>query len=252
MSSSSTHTDKAKATFTQQHLSCCTAGWTLSIRGPQSWHSTYCLAGSRRTQAEEGGRREAVMMRQSQIIGNLVSLALLCTENVVYFFIPGQPDTTSHAFVGETVILPCTTTSPGELTTSNSMVYWQIESVVVHFFRNGRDSLESQDPRYHGRTSLFLDQMKHGNFSLKLSNVQLVDTAVYTCIYKQTGDLLNKTQKSKIKLIVSGKTFFSSEGGSRGQHFLLTSHVWPSTGMTSIFKANLHSVSLCSLLLLKE
>lgn len=88
------------------------------------------------------------------------------------------------------------------------MVYWQIESVLVHFFRNGRDSLELQDPRYHGRTSLFLDQMKHGNFSLKLSNVQLVDTAVYTCIYKQTGDLLNKTQKSKIKLIVSGKIFF--------------------------------------------
>lgn len=115
----------------------------------------------------------------------------------------GQPDTTRHAFVGETVILPCTTASPGQSISSNSMVYWQIESVLVHFFRNGRDSLELQDPRYHGRTSLFLDQMKHGNFSLKLSNVQLVDTAVYTCIYKQTGDLLNKTQKSKIKLIVS-------------------------------------------------
>ncbi|XP_074890800.1 ICOS ligand-like [Buteo buteo] len=130
--------------------------------------------------------------------------ALWMVASLLFASLPrGQPDTTSHAFVGETVILPCTTTSPGELISSNLMLYWQIESVLVHFFRNGQDSLKLQDPRYHGRTSLFLDQMKHGNFSLKLSNVQLFDTAVYTCIYKQTGDLLNKTQKSKIKLIVS-------------------------------------------------
>jgi len=110
-----------------------------------------------------------------------------------------------HAFVGETVILPCTTTSPGELTLSNSMLYWQIDSVVVHFFHDGQDSLKFQAKEYHGRTSLFLDQMRNGNFSLKLSNVQLNDTALYTCIYKQTGDHPNKTQKSQIELIVSGK-----------------------------------------------
>ncbi|XP_040441144.1 myelin-oligodendrocyte glycoprotein-like [Falco naumanni] len=115
----------------------------------------------------------------------------------------GQPDTTCHAFVGETVILPCTTTSPRELTLSNSMLYWQIDSVVVHFFHNGKDSLASQDKRYCGRTSLFGDQVKHGNFSLKLSNVQLLDAAEYSCIYKQTGDHPSKTQKSKIKLIVA-------------------------------------------------
>ncbi|NXC12281.1 VTCN1 inhibitor, partial [Corythaeola cristata] len=126
------------------------------------------------------------------------------------FFIPGQPDTTCHAFVGETVILPCsTTTSPGELILSKSMLYWQIDSVsvsvLVHFFRNGQNSLKLQNNHYRGRTSLFLDEMKHGNFSLKLSNVQLRDAAVYSCIYKQTGNHLNQTWKSKIKLIVSGK-----------------------------------------------
>ncbi|XP_075299387.1 myelin-oligodendrocyte glycoprotein-like [Opisthocomus hoazin] len=115
----------------------------------------------------------------------------------------GQLDTMCHAFVGETVILPCTTTSPGELTLSNSMLYWQIDSVVVHFFHDGQDSLKFQAKEYHGRTSLFLDQMRNGNFSLKLSNVQLNDTALYTCIYKQTGDHPNKTQKSQIELIVS-------------------------------------------------
>ncbi|NXS99616.1 VTCN1 inhibitor, partial [Jacana jacana] len=116
----------------------------------------------------------------------------------------GQPDTTCHAFVGETVILPCTTISPGELILSNSILYWQIEhTVLVHFFYKGQNLLDRQEKRYYGRTSLFFDQMKHGNFSLKLSNVQLLDTAEYACIYKQTGDDPNQTQKSKINLIVS-------------------------------------------------
>ncbi|NWR72282.1 MOG protein, partial [Centropus unirufus] len=139
----------------------------------------------------------------------------------------GQSDTTCHAFVGETVVLPCTTTSPGELTLSRSMLYWQIDSVdsvnsvLVHFFHNGKDSLTYQDKDYHGRTSLFLEQMKHGNFSLKISNIRLLDAAVYTCIYKQTGDHPNKTQKSQIKLIVSGKTFFLSL--ERGRHSQISS-----------------------------
>ncbi|NWW47780.1 VTCN1 inhibitor, partial [Pedionomus torquatus] len=126
----------------------------------------------------------------------------------------GQPDTTCHAFVGETVILPCTTTSPGELILSNSILYWQIEhTVVVHFFYKGQDMLDEQEERYYGRTSLFLDQMKHGNFSLKLSNVQLLDTAEYTCIYKQTGDHPNKTQKSKINLILHANLLFFNFSG---------------------------------------
>ncbi|NWW06009.1 MOG protein, partial [Oreocharis arfaki] len=117
-------------------------------------------------------------------------------------FIPGQLDTTCHVFVGETVVLPCTI-SPGELNLAKSMLYWQIGSRLVHFFQNGQDSLEKQDKSFHGRTSLFPDQMKHGNFSLKISNVQLEDNDEYTCIYRQTGD--HKTNKSKIKLNVSGK-----------------------------------------------
>ncbi|NXO63363.1 VTCN1 inhibitor, partial [Phainopepla nitens] len=115
----------------------------------------------------------------------------------------GQLDTTCHAFVGETVILPCTTTPPGELTLSKSMLYWQIGTELVHFFQNGQDSLESQDEKFHGRTSLFLDQMKHGNLSLKISNVQLRDDAEYSCIYRQVEN--HETKKSVIKLNVSGK-----------------------------------------------
>ncbi|XP_039911687.1 V-set domain containing T-cell activation inhibitor 1-like isoform X2 [Hirundo rustica] len=114
----------------------------------------------------------------------------------------GQLDTTCHAFVGETVVLPCTTAPPEELNLSKSMLYWQIGTKeLVHFFKNGQDSLEDQDEKFRGRTSLFLDLMKYGNLSLKISNVQLRDNAEYSCIYRQTER--QQTEKSTVKLHVS-------------------------------------------------
>ncbi|NWV47633.1 MOG protein, partial [Daphoenositta chrysoptera] len=127
----------------------------------------------------------------------------------------GQLDSTCHAFVGETVVLPCTTSPPGELTLAKSMLYWQIGRRLVHFFQNGQDSLKAQDQQFQGRTSLFLDQMKHGNLSLKISNVQLPDDAEYICIYKQTGG--HQTQKSKIKLNVSAPSRIEEPLSPSGQ-----------------------------------
>lgn len=148
------------------------------------------------------------------------------------------------------MVLPCTTSPPEDLSLAKSKLYWQIGRKIVHFFRKGKDSLDNQHEDFHGRTSLFLDQMKHGNLSLKLSNVQLEDNAEYSCIYKPSED--HETKESKIKLNVSGKVLFSSEGVSRGHHFLLISHIWSLTGITSIFKAIFPFVTFCSLLLLEE
>ncbi|XP_051626846.1 myelin-oligodendrocyte glycoprotein-like isoform X2 [Manacus candei] len=144
----------------------------------------------------------------------------------------GQPET-YRAFVGETVVLPCSTTPPGELIFSKSMLYWQIDQKIVHFFQKGQDSLGTQDKRFRGRTSLFLDQMKHGNLSLKISNVQLQDNAEYTCIYKQDAD--HQTKKSNIKLSVSGQSQIASRSPpetpclavfSLSLHLLVTLGVW--------------------------
>ncbi|XP_032909190.1 programmed cell death 1 ligand 1-like [Catharus ustulatus] len=112
----------------------------------------------------------------------------------------GQLDTTCHAFVGDNVLLPCST-SPREVNLSELLLYWQIGNEGVHYFHYGKDSLKKQDEKFQGRTSLFLDQMKHGNFSLKLSNVQLGDDAEYSCIYRLSKS--HQTNKSTIKLHVS-------------------------------------------------
>ncbi|OXB60216.1 hypothetical protein ASZ78_002361, partial [Callipepla squamata] len=129
-----------------------------------------------------------------------------------------HPDLTCHAFVGETVVLPCTITSSGELNISHSMLYWQNEDDVVHFHHGGHDDLKYQDKQYHGRTSLFLNEVKHGNFSLKLSNVQLQDEAVYSCIYSQSG---HQTQKSKVKLHVSDTLSTGEKHLSSGKAMIL-------------------------------
>uniref|UniRef100_A0A8V0YKA4 Ig-like domain-containing protein n=1 Tax=Gallus gallus TaxID=9031 RepID=A0A8V0YKA4_CHICK len=142
----------------------------------------------------------------------IVFLLLLYLSQKLSVCITGHPDVTCHASVGETVVLPCTSTFPEELNISHSKLYWQKGDDLVHFFHKGHDDLESQDEQYHGRTSLFLNEVKHGNFSLKLSNVQLQDKAVYSCIYSQAG---HQTKKSQIKLSVSGKNLFlgQREGG---------------------------------------
>ncbi|NXS32825.1 MOG protein, partial [Pomatostomus ruficeps] len=127
----------------------------------------------------------------------------------------GQLDTTCHAFIGETVVLPCTTSPPGELSLNRFKLYWQIGKKIVHFFQNGQDSLKDQDQNFSNRTSLFLDQMKHGNLSLKITNVQLLDDAEYTCIYRQPED--HQTQKSKIKLNVSDPVRTEKPPSSSGQ-----------------------------------
>ncbi|NXM35582.1 VTCN1 inhibitor, partial [Oxyruncus cristatus] len=149
----------------------------------------------------------------------------------------GRPETTCHAVVGGIVILPCTTTPPGELIFSKSMLYWQIDQKIVHFFQKGQDSLGLQDKHFHGRTSLFLDQMKHGNLSLKISNVQLQDNAEYTCIYKQDED--RQTKKSKIKLSVLAPPKTEEAPFSSGQS-QIPSRSPPETPCLAVLSLSLH------------
>lgn len=66
----------------------------------------------------------------------------------------------------------------------------------VHVLRAGQDLVNIKNPSYMGRTSLFINELKKGNISLKLSKVKLSDEGTYEC-YITT---LNK--KSFIKLVV--------------------------------------------------
>ncbi|XP_038587693.1 butyrophilin subfamily 3 member A2-like [Micropterus salmoides] len=51
----------------------------------------------------------------------------------------------------------------------------------VYVWRAGQDIVKIKNPSYKGRTTLFTDELKHGNISLKLSKVKLSDEGRYKC-----------------------------------------------------------------------
>lgn len=66
----------------------------------------------------------------------------------------------------------------------------------VHVRRSGQDLVNIKNPSYKGRTSLFPDELKQGNISLKLSKVQLSDQGTYVC------DIPLMNKKSSVRLVV--------------------------------------------------
>ncbi|XP_076019234.1 hemicentin-1-like isoform X10 [Genypterus blacodes] len=87
------------------------------------------------------------------------------------------------AALGDDIILPCRLEPPADA--SGTIVEWtrpDLRSGVINIWRNGLELLDHQNPAYRGRTSLFREELKHGNVSLKLSNVKLSDEGTYMCI----------------------------------------------------------------------
>uniref|UniRef100_A0A667Z2D2 Ig-like domain-containing protein n=1 Tax=Myripristis murdjan TaxID=586833 RepID=A0A667Z2D2_9TELE len=90
--------------------------------------------------------------------------------------------------VGDDVILPCHLESAMDAVAMT--VEWarpDLEPRFVHVWRDGINLLSHQHPSYKGRTSLFMDKLKHGDFSLTLSRVKLSDEGRYRCFIPLLG-----------------------------------------------------------------
>lgn len=81
---------------------------------------------------------------------------------------------------GRDVILPCHLEPPFDLTTLT--IEWRCQSGVVHLYRSLEDNPDPQEARFRGRTSLFRDEMVHGNISLRLTHLTEGDSGNYTCV----------------------------------------------------------------------
>lgn len=102
--------------------------------------------------------------------------------------------------VGDDVILPCHVKSKDNVT--QQTVEWRLNKTKVHVYRSRADDPFSQDQQFKDRTSLFLDEMAHGNISLKLTNVTQNDAGNFTCRVKLQGQF----KKGNVMLIVEPRT----------------------------------------------
>lgn len=104
-----------------------------------------------------------------------------------------------HAVAGGDVILPCFLKPT--MNAASHTVEWlrpDLKPKEAHCYRDHRDSEEDQNPSYKGRTSLFKEELKNGNVSLKLTGVTLSDAGNYTCFIPT----VSSTQRPVVQLLV--------------------------------------------------
>ncbi|XP_078137880.1 butyrophilin-like protein 2 [Centroberyx gerrardi] len=101
------------------------------------------------------------------------------------------------AIVGDDIILPCHL-EPAMDAVAMALEWARpdLEPRFVHVWRDGQDLLINKHPSYEGRTRLFINKLKHGDISLKLSEVKLSDEGKYRCFIPSLG------RESIVKLVV--------------------------------------------------
>uniref|UniRef100_A0A3P8P5Q3 Ig-like domain-containing protein n=1 Tax=Astatotilapia calliptera TaxID=8154 RepID=A0A3P8P5Q3_ASTCA len=102
----------------------------------------------------------------------------------------------------ESVQLPFKTTQ--NLPEDKRWCWWRKEPkplVLVHVYDNG-DDLKDQNQRYSGRTSMKTDGLDTGDLSLILTDLQLSDSATYTCSIREHG---REMSRSDVQLQVKGQ-----------------------------------------------
>lgn len=86
------------------------------------------------------------------------------------------------ARVGDDIVLPCHLEPEEDV--AGRILEWtrpDLNNMIVLVWRSSQEFLKAKHPSYAGRSSLFTDELKYGNISLKLSDVKLSDKGKYKC-----------------------------------------------------------------------
>ncbi|XP_028858308.1 NACHT, LRR and PYD domains-containing protein 12-like isoform X1 [Denticeps clupeoides] len=120
------------------------------------------------------------------------------------------------AVVGEDLILPCSLKP--NISAVDMRVEWSLADSydVVHLYEEGSDDLQKQSPAYKQRTTLFREELKRGNASLKLSRVALFDENIYKC-FIDSKNWFDDVSFQVRTVAVGTKPVVSAEGHGDGR-----------------------------------
>uniref|UniRef100_A0A671TFK0 Ig-like domain-containing protein n=1 Tax=Sinocyclocheilus anshuiensis TaxID=1608454 RepID=A0A671TFK0_9TELE len=104
-----------------------------------------------------------------------------CVFTITVSVISVSLDVRVVGFTGSSVVLPCSSIQH-DLKPQDMHVLWRDkDSETIYDLIEGKDSLETQDPRYKNRAQTFPEEYERGNFSIKLSNLTHADEGEFNC-----------------------------------------------------------------------
>ncbi|XP_005755390.1 butyrophilin subfamily 1 member A1-like, partial [Pundamilia nyererei] len=116
------------------------------------------------------------------------------------------PPQTLVALIGDDIILPCNLDPV--MDALDMAVEWARPDLNPRFVLVWRDGVELESkkhPSYTNRTSLFTDELKNGNISLKISKVKLSDEGTYRCFVPELK------RQTTVKLVVGAASSPAAE-----------------------------------------
>uniref|UniRef100_A0A3P8TNJ2 Ig-like domain-containing protein n=1 Tax=Amphiprion percula TaxID=161767 RepID=A0A3P8TNJ2_AMPPE len=127
------------------------------------------------------------LLLQSTITALLFCLLLThCCRGQSQVMSPSQPIV---ATLGDDIILPSYLEPAYDATTVT--VEWarpDLNPRFIYVSRSGHDLEKMKNPSFKGRTSMFIDELKNGNISLKISKVKQADAGRYRCFVPELNE----------------------------------------------------------------
>ncbi|XP_030608913.1 selection and upkeep of intraepithelial T-cells protein 1-like [Archocentrus centrarchus] len=125
------------------------------------------------------------------------------------------------AFAGGDVILPCSFSISDD--SEFPTVEWSKEGLkpdVVFLYRDGCETYEMKNPAFEYRTSLIMKELKDGNISLRISNVQVSDAGKYQCLtfLKKAGRKVTRVELVVVAVSEPKILLIPAEGGGLALH----------------------------------
>ncbi|XP_037390555.1 CD276 antigen-like isoform X2 [Pygocentrus nattereri] len=113
-----------------------------------------------------------------------------------------------QAFVGDTVILPCSNSHEALL--GKVSVFWRFgDNITMYDITDSSVNFDEQATSYKNRVDSFPAEWTKGNFSIKLRDVRKSDGGTYTCF------LPNVNAKNKVQLTVKDRPVTPTDSNSR-------------------------------------